>query len=140
MATVKKTKIKKAQNGALGFLKGCNWDRGERSSRTSLAEKLANLRGDIATRREERQARREERRRPSMGNDEGFERDFPEGGAAPGLWGETKGSKDTRWKSEGGSMKKGGKVVKKSAVKKSVVKKVAVKKAKVGAKIKSKKK
>lgn len=127
MATVKK--IKKAQSGV-----SCKWSKGEKvCTRTPLREKIANLRGSMQVAKEERQAKREERRNPRVATDEGFERDFPEGASAPGLWGETKGSKETRWKSE---LKKGGKILKKAAPKKVVAK------AKYGKKIvnKSKKK
>jgi hypothetical protein len=137
MAKVKK--IKKAQDGTL-----CNWSDkkgggvscGRRGAPKQDTWKNVNI--STGTRKERKQE--ETRDAYAAGAREPFERDFP-GDKAPGGWSDAaKDKSGTRWSTDtkgkmryvpySGKKKMGGKVVKKSAVKK----------AKVGVKIKSKKK
>jgi hypothetical protein len=124
MATVKK--IKKAAAGAVcGPGRGggsCTWSKGEKPYRTPLKEKIANIRGEMQAKKEERESAKSLKKGPSVG----YERDFP-GDKSPGGFGarDKEGEKGTRWTKDSqgktvrankGSMKKGGKIAKKAKV------------------------
>ena len=128
--------IKKAQQGL-----SCRWSKGQKVCGTPLKEKLANIKGQMQVNKEERQAKKEARKTPVKGGPQG------------GMWHPNdpevspKDPSASYWQERDYNEKKD--IVKKAAtalknpIKKyggKVVKKAAVKKAKVGVKIKSKKK
>lgn len=108
-------RIKKAQFGT-----SCGWGRGERSYRKPLGEKVRDAMWSMKLKRDEKRMAKEimkeeeakKRAKSVAPRKEDIERDFPQGGSAPGLWGEMKGSKETRWNS---GMKNGGKMKTKKA-------------------------
>ncbi len=108
-------KVKKAQFGT-----SCGWGRGERSYRKPLGEKVRDAMWSMKLKRDEKRMAKEimkeeeakKRAKSVAPRKEDIERDFPQGGSAPGLWGEMKGSKETKWNS---GMKNGGKMKTKKA-------------------------
>lgn len=115
-------KIKKAQSGGNWLRNSCGWSRGER---TSLGERLRNLKTSIEEARASRQYKREDKRaakaaarKPAPSKEGGYERDFPADVTPGGFKGDPGGKKGTRWadggspKMVGGGLKRGGKIKK----------------------------